>query len=66
MGALKLLFSPLAFGLGFLTPLFAQSLTAAGVAVDGVPNLVIGAIIGLSLAIIAQLRGGWLWHRRAP
>ena len=63
MQALKLLFSPMAFALGFLAPLTAQSLTAAGVSIPGVPNLAVGIAVGLALGITAQIRGGWLWHR---
>ena len=63
MQALKLLFTPIAFAIGFLTPLFSQSLTAAGVSIDGVPNLYIGLAVALAFGITAQIRGGWLWHR---
>ena len=62
MQALKLLFSPIVFAIGFLTPLFAQSLTAAGVSIEGVPNLYIGLAVALAFGITAQIRGGWLWH----
>lgn len=66
MQALKLLFSPVVFAIGFLAPLIDQSLTAAGVAFDGVPNLYIGLGVGLALGITAQIRGGWLWHTSKP
>lgn len=62
MAALKLLFSPIVFAIGFLAPLFAQSLTAAGVSFEGISNLVIGLVVALALGITAQIRGGWLWH----
>lgn len=66
MKALKLLFSPLVFALGFLAPLTDQALTAAGIAVDGAPNLAIGFAVALTLGIVAQIRGGWLWHSSNP
>lgn len=63
MQILKLLFTPVVFALGFLVPLIDQSLTAAGVPIAGVSNLVIGLVVGLVIGAIAQIRGGWLWHR---
>jgi hypothetical protein len=63
MPFLKLLFSPMVFAIGFLVPLFSQSLTALGVQIDGVPNLVLGGSVAVLLGILAQVRGGWLWHR---
>jgi hypothetical protein len=63
---LKLLFTPMVFAMGFLVPLFSQSLTAAGVQIDGVSNLVLGGGTALLVGLIAQLRGGWLWHRQEP
>ncbi|MEM1230060.1 MAG: hypothetical protein AAGI15_05945 [Pseudomonadota bacterium] len=62
MIALRLLFTPIAFALGFLGPLFAQSLTALGVTFGDLPNLAVGLAMALLLGGIAQYRGGWLWH----
>ena len=62
MQLLKLLFTPMVFAVGFLVPLFSQSLTAAGVQIDGVSNLVLGGAFALLLGVVAQVRGGWLWH----
>ncbi|MCR9279873.1 MAG: hypothetical protein NXH85_18085 [Pseudomonadaceae bacterium] len=59
---IRFLLTPIAFALGFLTPLIAQSMAALGWAIDGVPNLVVGLVIALTLGITAQIRGGWLWH----
>jgi hypothetical protein len=53
-------FSPLLFGLAFLTPLIAQSLTALGIS-TGTPALITGLAIGGGLGLMAQLRGSWLW-----
>ncbi|MEE4300667.1 MAG: hypothetical protein V2J24_14610 [Pseudomonadales bacterium] len=66
MQALKLLFSPIVFAIGFLAPLTAQTLDAAGVALDGVPNLALGFAVALTLGTVAQFRGGWLWHSSNP
>ena len=59
---LKFLLSPLAFALGFLTPLFTQVFDALALDIYGIPNLIIGLSIALALAFTAQVRGGWLWH----
>lgn len=53
-------FSPLLFGLAFLAPLIAQSLTALGISA-GAPALGIGLAVGGVLGLMAQLRGSWLW-----
>ena len=62
MKILKFLFSPLAFALGFLAPLTAQTLTALSLGIEGIPNIVIGLGLALALGLTAQIRGGWLWH----
>ena len=62
MWLMKLLTTPIAFALGFLTPLIAQSMTALGLGVEGVPNIAVGLIVAAALGITAQIRGGWLWH----
>ena len=62
MALLKLLFTPAAFALGFLTPLIAQTMTALGLQLGDVPNLVTGLAVAGVLALVAHLRGGWLWH----
>ena len=59
---LKILFSPVVFALGFLTPLITQILNATAFEMAGVPNLAIGLALALALGITAQVRGGWLWH----
>ena len=59
---LKLLLSPLAFALGFLSPVIAQSAEALGWGVPGLSNLTLGLALALAIGVTAQLRGGWLWH----
>jgi len=56
-----ILFSPLVFALGFLAPLIAQLLTAAGFIISGVDNIYVGLFVGGLLGIIAQNRGSWVW-----
>jgi hypothetical protein len=58
---LKLLFSPLAFAVGFLWPLFTQILIAAGLSQPGWFAMSVGAAIAISLGVMAQVRGSWLW-----
>ena len=62
MWLMRLLTTPIAFALGFLTPLIAQSMTALGLSIEGVPNITVGLSIAAALGITAQIRGGWLWH----
>lgn len=57
---IKLLFSPMAFAVGFLIPLIAQVLIAAGVD-TGVSPWLIAGVVGLGLGIMAQVRGSWIW-----
>lgn len=61
MKLIGFLFSPIVFGLGFLAPLIAQTLTASGLVIAGMDNIYIGLIIGGLLGLIAQFRGSWVW-----
>ena len=63
MFLIKWLFSPLAFALGFLTPLFHQVLAAMELGPGGIFNLLLSLGIALALGITAQIRGNWWWHR---
>jgi hypothetical protein len=64
MKFVRLLFSPLVFGLGFIAPLAAQLLTAAGLTLPGgIDNLYAGLLIGGLLGLMAQVRGSWVWAR---
>ena len=58
---LKLIFSPIVFGLLFLGPLIAQSMTAMDLQLFAIPNLLLGLIIGGAWGLIAKLKGSWLW-----
>jgi len=52
---------PLLFGLGFLAPLLAQTMAAAGVdAPFGMSRLSFGILAGLALGLFAQYRGRWI------
>jgi hypothetical protein len=58
---LKILLSPFVFGVGFVAPLIAQSLSALGVLPWGIESILIGLGAGAALGLIAQLRGSWVW-----
>jgi len=52
---------PVFFGVGFLAPLIAQSLEAAGVpAPFGLRPIQLGLALGLAMGVVAKLRGRWL------
>jgi hypothetical protein len=54
-------YGPVLFGIGFVAPLIAQSMDAAALSAPlGLSNIALGLIVGLSLGIIAQLRGRWV------
>lgn len=57
---LGIVFSPIVFGLGFVAPLVAQILVRLDVSM-GIDNLYVGLIVGLSLGLMAQFRGSWIW-----
>ncbi len=60
---IKLIFflGPLLFGLGFLTPLIAQIITAMDWTPPlGLTPLMAGLILGGGLGLMAQLRGRWI------
>ncbi len=52
---------PILFGVAFLAPLVAQSLEAASLpAPFGLEPLPFGLALGLSLGVVAALRGCWV------
>jgi len=57
---MKIFFSPMAFAVGFLWPLLSQVLFAAG-AMTGWQVWLVSALIVLPFALMAQLRGSWIW-----
>ena len=57
----KIVFSPIVFGVLFLAPLIAQSMTAAGLQIFALPNLIVGLFIGGGLGLMAHYRGSWIW-----
>jgi hypothetical protein len=57
------LFSPVAFSVGFITPLIAQVCTSLDIQFGSVPPLAAAFLIAVSLGGLAQARGTWLWHR---
>ena len=60
---LKIIFSPIVFGLLFLAPLIAQSMTAAELQLFTLPNLLVALVIGGTWGLMAHFRGSWLWIR---
>ncbi|RPG30632.1 MAG: hypothetical protein CBC52_004025 [Gammaproteobacteria bacterium TMED92] len=61
MKLIRLLFSPLVFGLAFLAPLIAQSVIALNWQILGLDPLWTGLAVGGGLGLMAQLRGSWVW-----
>jgi hypothetical protein len=60
---LKVLFTigPLLFGLGFIAPVFAALVEAAGITLPyEAPPLYVGLGLGLVLGTIASRRGAWI------
>jgi hypothetical protein len=54
-------YGPLFFGIGFIAPLIAQSLDAASLSAPlGLPNIAFGLIVGVSMGVVAKLRGRWV------
>lgn len=52
---------PLWFGIGFIAPLVAQSMTAAGVSAPlGLGETQFGLAVGAVLGTTAKLRGSWV------
>ena len=63
MKAIKILFMPITWAVGFLFPLFAQSLLAVGFTDSTMTAYVVGAVLALGWGVMAQLRGSWIWVR---
>ena len=56
-----ILFSPMAFALGFLWPLATQLTISLQLAAPGSSAIIVGAVVAGTLGLLAQLRGSWLW-----
>ena len=53
--------SPLAFALGFLMPLIAQTMLATELLTEAWMAYATGFTIAITLGAIAQIRGSWIW-----
>ena len=58
---IKILFSPMAFAVGFLWPLTTQVLLASGAMAAGWQAWLVAAAFVLPFALSAQIRGSWVW-----
>ena len=56
-----ILFSPMAFALGFLWPLATQLTISLQLAAPGSSAIFVGAVVAGTLGLRAQFRGSWLW-----
>ena len=59
----KILLSPMAFAIGFLWPLFTQSIIDLEWLPVGWTAVAVGAAVAISFGLMAQLRGSWVWVR---
>ena len=57
----EILLSPIAFALGFLWPLTAQTLLATGTVAEPMNAYLVAIAVLTPFAIMAQVRGSWLW-----
>ncbi len=52
---------PVFFGIGFIAPLVAQTMDAAGVAAPfGLATIQVGLVVGTTMGLVAKQRGSWL------
>jgi hypothetical protein len=61
--AIKKLFEimPFLFGIGFIAPVIAQTMTEAGIAAPfGLSPIAFGLAIGGAWGLVANIRGRWL------
>ena len=61
MKLIGLFLSPIAFSIGFLTPLLAQVILATSTELSTLIAYGIGFAVSISFGIVAQLRGSWIW-----
>ncbi len=57
---IKVFFSPMVFALGFLWPLSTQLVLETGLVANGWA-WVVGVLVVLPFALMAQIRGSWIW-----
>ena len=58
---IKILLSPMAFAVGFLLPLLAQTMIATEFMTNVWQAYAVSAVIAIALGLMAQLRGSWIW-----
>ncbi len=52
---------PVFFGIGFIAPLVAQSMDAAGIGAPfGLATIQVGLVVGATTGLVAKIRGSWL------
>ena len=61
MLAIKILFMPITWAVGFLLPLFAQSILALDLTESLAAAYLAGALVAVPWGVMAQLRGSWIW-----
>ena len=61
MKLIKLLFLPITWAVGFLLPLFAQSILVLELTESVLTAYITAAVIALAWGVMAQLRGSWIW-----
>ena len=61
MQAIKVLFMPITWAIGFLLPLFAQSILAMNLTESTAAAYLAGALLAVPWGVMAQLRGSWIW-----
>ena len=61
MKAIKFLFSPIVFGLGFIGPLIAELISLSNLGLPAGAPLIAGLMLGGILGVLAQIRGSWVW-----
>jgi len=57
---IKILFSPILWAIGFITPLFAQTLLASGLIASSTTAYTLAVVAALGWGAYAQMQGRWL------
>ena len=61
MQAIRVLFMPVTWAIGFLLPLFAQSILAMNLTESIATAYLAGALVALPWGVMAQIRRSWIW-----